>query len=228
MKSFRITIALALMASMLLLDSCADKKIGESKDNSSVKREDIEWLRIWAPHTNDSELPRVLLIGDSITELFGPVVDGKLDGKAYVVRLTTSKSLGDPALMDEVAMVLSQYDFDVIHISNGLHGWKYTDEEFSAAIPQLYDLVTSEEAEAELIWATCTPARTEEENATVKSRNSIISSFAGEKGILIDDLFPLLYDHEEYYAGTDGIHPNQDGVAVIADKALEAITSKLN
>lgn len=59
------------------------------------KRETVEWIDVWLPHTNDDKLPRVLLIGNSITRGYYPKVEKLLKGKAYVARLTTSKSLGD-------------------------------------------------------------------------------------------------------------------------------------
>jgi len=33
-------------------------------------REDIEWLDVWMPNTNEKKLPRVLLVGDSITRAY--------------------------------------------------------------------------------------------------------------------------------------------------------------
>lgn len=69
-----------------------------------VVREDTEWLDVWLPNTNSHDLPRVLLIGDSITRGYGPQVEADLKGKAYVGRMATSKSLGDPALLEEVAL----------------------------------------------------------------------------------------------------------------------------
>ncbi len=65
---------------------------------SKVSRDDIEWLDVWLPHPNDNDLPRVLLIGDSITRGYYPEVEKALAGRAYVGRLTPSKSLGDPGL----------------------------------------------------------------------------------------------------------------------------------
>src|SRR5450756_2452629 len=94
-----------------------------------VVRENTEWLDVWLPNSNDHDLPRVLLIGDSITRGYGKQVEANLKGKAYVGRLATSKSLGDPALLDEVALVLRQIKFDVIHFNNGMHGHAYTEEE---------------------------------------------------------------------------------------------------
>src|ERR1035437_6076718 len=97
-------------------------------------REDIEWLDVWLPNTNSHDLPRVLLIGDSITRGYGPRVEADLKGKAYVGRMATSKSLGDPALLQQVALVLQEQSFDIIHFNNGLHGKDYTQEEYDAAL----------------------------------------------------------------------------------------------
>ena len=71
-----------------------------------VARERIEWCNIWIPDANGTTLPRVLLIGDSITQGYYRQVAERLEGKASVARLTTSKSIGDPALLAEVALVL--------------------------------------------------------------------------------------------------------------------------
>ena len=45
-----------------------------------------------APITDTPGLPRVLLIGDSITRGYYPAVEKQLAGKACVARLTTSAS----------------------------------------------------------------------------------------------------------------------------------------
>ena len=48
------------------------------------------------PDTNSTGLPRVLLIGDSITRSCYPAVEAKLKGKAYCARIATSKALDTP------------------------------------------------------------------------------------------------------------------------------------
>ena len=53
-------------------------------------RESIEWCDIWISHANETNLPRVLLIGDSIARDYYPEVETRLTGKAFVARLATS------------------------------------------------------------------------------------------------------------------------------------------
>ncbi|MCU0980168.1 MAG: SGNH/GDSL hydrolase family protein [Pirellulaceae bacterium] len=124
-----------------------------------ISREAIEWCNIWIPDANDTTLPRVLLIGDSITGGYGPKVADALKGKASVARLTTSKSIGDPALLAEAALVLGQCHFDVVHFNNGLHGWGYSEEEYQKAFPELVATLRKHAPQAKLIWATITPMR---------------------------------------------------------------------
>ena len=35
---------------------------------SKVSREDIEWLDVWLPHTNDNKLPRIILVGETLAQ----------------------------------------------------------------------------------------------------------------------------------------------------------------
>ena len=65
-------------------------------------RERIEWADIWVTDADKDDLPRVLLIGDSITRGYFGEVEKRLAGKAYCARLTTSKCVSDPWFPDEV------------------------------------------------------------------------------------------------------------------------------
>ena len=95
-----------------------------------IAREYIEWSDIWIPGANKTDLPHVLLIGNSITRGYYGKVEAALKEKAYVGRLSNSKSVGDPALIEELTVVLKNTKFDVIHFNNGLHGFDYTEEEY--------------------------------------------------------------------------------------------------
>jgi hypothetical protein len=149
------------------------------------------------PDANDQDLPRVLLLGDSITRGYFPGVERLLKGKASVGRLATSKSVGDPGLLAEVVLVLGKYHFGVIHFNNGMHGWGYTEQEDARHFPDLIDTLKKGAKGAKLICATTTPVR-EADNLEqlsprterVKERNRIAGGTAREN-IPVNDLFAL-------------------------------------
>lgn len=43
-------------------------------------KEDFEWIHSWTDYSNNNDLPRILLIGDSITEGYNRIVREKLSG----------------------------------------------------------------------------------------------------------------------------------------------------
>ena len=90
-------------------------------DQTPPARESIEWCDIWISHANETNLPRVLLIGDSIVRDYYPEVEKQLTGKAFVARLSTSRFVADPVLLKEIELVLEGTKFDVIHFNNGMH-----------------------------------------------------------------------------------------------------------
>jgi hypothetical protein len=170
-----------------------------------IAREAIEWADIWIPDANGTTLPRVLLIGDSITRGYYPKVAEQLKGKASVARLATSKSLGDPVLLAEVALVLDQCRFDVVHFNNGLHGSEYSEEEYEKSFPELVATIRKHAPKAKLIWATTTPVRNSsdlkllaEYTKRVEARNKIAEGIVTKEGSAVDDLYGLVKDHSEY------------------------------
>lgn len=198
-----------------------------------VAREDIEWLDVWLPNTNRQDLPRILLIGDSITRAYGPGVETRLSGAAYVGRMATSKSLGDPALLEQVSLVLREQRFDIIHFNNGLHGHEYTEGEYQAAFPELLATMRKYAPASRLVWASSTDVREKDDlgraapfNARVIERNRIAAGIASKEGIEVDDLYSLVKDHPEWHA-KDGVHFNQEGVKAQATQVSAALKEAL-
>src|SRR5882757_2185797 len=181
---------------------CVLLGLGLSLDAGAAEpvRENTEWLDIWMPHTNDRGLPRVLLIGDSITRGYGRQVEANLKDKAYVARLATSKSLGDPALLDQVTLILKEQSFDVIHFNNGMHGDGYTEEQYGAALPGLLDVLRRLAPRAKLMWASTTDVRANDpKTARIVQRNKIAAAIMTRRNIPIDDLFSAVKEHGEYH-----------------------------
>lgn len=200
---------------------------------AQIVRESIEWLDVWMPHTNDSGLPRVLLIGDSITRGYGKAVEEGLKDRAYVARLATSKSLGDPALLDEITLILHEQSFDVIHFNNGMHGDGYSEDAYAAALPDAIAALRRLAPRARIIVATTTDVRERDhlervapKTGRVVQRNRIVTEFAAKEKLPVDELYTVVKDHPEYHAA-DGVHFNEKGYAALAAQVVLEIRKAL-
>ncbi len=198
-----------------------------------ISREKIEWLDVWIPDTNDRGLPRVLLVGDSIMRGYGKQVEAGLQGKAYVARLATSKSLGDPALLDQVGLVLGEQKFDIIHFNNGMHGDGYSEEAYAAALPPMLARLRRDAPGARIMLCTTTDVGERNNLDTVlpkttrvMRRNDLVTAFAKREKLPVNDLFALIQDHPEYH-GADGVHCNEKGSAALAAQVVSAILKLL-
>lgn len=229
--------------------------VATASNYGAGQRESIEWCDLWLPHANepDARLPRVLLIGDSITRGYYPAVERRLAGKAQVGRLTTSAFLSDPMLRKEIELVLDAQTFDVIQFNNGMHGWSHPEQEYRDAFPGVLDVIRRHAPNAKLVWANTTPlndqpnaaagepARADEgvdrgklmlkadlagrSNARVAARNAIANSFVNPLGIPTVDLNSAMRGHPEYYRGE--VHFNPHGIEVQAEMVAAEIEAVL-
>jgi hypothetical protein len=156
-------------------------------------------------------------------------VEADLKGVAYVSRMATSISLGDPALMMQVALVLQEQSFDIIHFNNGLHGKDYTPEEYAAALPILLAVLHHYDPDAKLVWASSTDVRQKDHLDVVSpdtersvQRNAAAAAIVTAKGVAIDDLFTVVKDHPEYH-GSDGVHFTNAGNTALADQVTKTL-----
>jgi len=238
-----LKIKLLLLSPILLLvfpGLCqATDDANASPADSYTGRENIEWSDIWLPHTTEHALPRVLLIGDSITRNYYPIVEKLLDKKAYVCRLTTSQFISDPLLIGQITLFLDQMHFDVIHFNNGMHGWDHREDDYRAGFPAFLAAIRDHAHGAKLIWANTTPvtlaahpdqydsARTDR----VKARNAIALEAVSAVGIPVDDIFALMLPHPEYHDNS-GIHFTEIGEQVqgkqVADEIEKLLPSATN
>jgi len=197
-------------------------------------REAIEWCDIWISHANETRLPRVLLIGDSIARDYYPEVEKRLAGKAFVGRLATSRFVADPVLLKEIELVLNQEKFDVIHFNNGMHGWQHSEEEYRKAFPKLIKTIRAHAPKAKLIWATTTPlrngkdvtydTRAEYSDERIAARNALAAEIVTAQKIPTLDLNAAVRGHPELHS--DNVHFNTQGVQILAAQVC-AVVEKL-
>ena len=197
-------------------------------------REDIEWANFWWAHAPDTKLPRVLLIGDSVTNGYHNNVDKLLKGKANVDMLATSANICDPALLAQVKLAVGDYKHAVIHFNNGLHGWQLSDAEYEAGLRRLIGLLRQLEPQAKLVWGQSTPivlttdpATLDPKNAVVLKRNEVAARVMQELGIPVDDTYSVSVGHAEYRNAGDGFHYNEQGKTAQAEPVARAISAAL-
>ncbi len=192
-------------------------------------REVTEWADISVSGADRDDLPRVLLMGDSIAYGYFGGVAQRLAGKAYCARLTTSKCVADPAFLDEVRLMLKQYRFAVIHFNNGLHGYGYTEEQYRDGLVSLMETFKENAGSARLIWATTTPVREPDDprmftqgTERVRERNRIAAEIVAEWGALTNDLYGLVEQRPELFS-VDGVHYNNAGQATQTEQVAESV-----
>ncbi len=216
-------------------------------------RENIEWCDVRITHTNENKLPRVLLLGDSITSnYFGPV-EKRLADKAYVNRLATSAFLSDPVLLAQIAMVLDMARYDVIHFNNGMHGWQHSEEEYRNAFPAVLATIRQHAPNAKLIWASTTSLKIDTaaasasapseagaadagklmlqadlrqvSDARIVARNAIAAAIMQRENIPVDDLHALTLGHPELHS--DNVHFKSAGTDLQAEQVSNEILKQL-
>lgn len=194
-----------------------------------IRREPIEWCDIWVRGCKGTELPRLLLIGDSITKSYFPFVDNSLKNRYCCGRLTTSKCVGDPGLLKELDIAFCDNQFDVIHFNNGMHGWDYTEEQYAAGLEETLDWIIQAAPNARLIWAHTTPRRRGEGFAEfdneitgrVKERNRIAALLSEERKLEINDLFSVVAYRPELFS--DGVHFTPEGQSELGQVVVRII-----
>ena len=126
--------------------------------------------------------------------------------------------------LKQIEMVLNEYQFDVIHFNNGMHGWQHGEAEYAQALPKLLTTIQKRAPNAKLVWANTTPLKvsptlpsgnqTQATDERIAARNAIALKVMQAKGIPVDDLNAPMLGHPEYHS--DNVHFNDQGIAIQA------------
>jgi len=224
-----------LISALCLAAGFASSVAAARPDAAPPAREAIEWCDIWISHANETNLPRVLLIGDSIVRDYYPEVEKRLAGKAFVGRLATSRFVADPVLLKEIETVLSGTKFDVIVFNNGMHGWQHSEAEYRKAFPKLIKAIRAHAPKAKLIWATTTPLRNgkdvtydtkaEYSDERIAARNAVAAEIVAAQKIPTVDLNAAVRGHPEFHS--DNVHFNGQGSQILAAQVCTAVEQLL-
>lgn len=180
-------------------------------------------------------LPRVLLLGDSISVGYTLPVRAALAGKANVHRAQdncgpTSKGL------EKLDTWLGKAPWDVIHFNFGLHDLKFIEEKQQVPLADyeknLRQIVARlKQTGAVLVWCSttpvpekCTPKRL---NSDVLAYNAVAEKIMKENGIAIDDLYSFALPRIKEIQLPDNVHFSGDGSKTLATQVVASIEKGL-
>jgi len=192
-----------------------------------------------------SALPKVFIIGDSISIGYTPFVQQTLEGRAIVERVDGNAASTETGLahLDEW---LGDTQWDVIHFNWGLHDMKYiNDKTEMVAVAEgrqwisveqyaenLHALVTRlKERNAKLIFATTTPVPEGVKGRVPSDQlkyNEAALAVMMAQGVRVNDLCDLMEDDREAKGGkVADVHYTDEGSELMARQVVASIECAL-
>ncbi len=196
--------------------------------------ETYEWDRVWWEHAPDATKPRVLIIGDSISCGYLPLVNKLLNGEIYADGFGTSKALDNPYFLKSIKLFAEQMQrCDLIHVNNGLHGWHLSTQEYEAHYRAFLKGLMEIFPNVPIVVALTTPVRIKEtpevfhpeRTPLVIARNAAAIRLAGEFDFEVNDLHNVLVEHPQWCS--DGVHQTEEGYTALAKQVVAAIKANL-
>lgn len=188
--------------------------------------------------TDVAALPRVLLIGDSISIGYTLPTRRLLQGKANVHRIPVN---GGPTIngLEHLDRWLGSGTWNVIHFNWGLHDVKIMEDgQHQVTIDKyeahLRDLVARlKRTGAALIWASTTPVPDAEvtpprKNSDVIAYNTVAKRIMEANGILINDLYAVAFPRLGEIQRPANVHYTDPGSEVLAEGVAASIRAALD
>lgn len=182
----------------------------------------------WDFVNDDPNLPRVLLIGDSVSRGYTQSVRKALAGKANVHRAPANcgpTSLG----LKKIEVWLGNGNWDIIHFNFGIHDRNTPVEDYSQRLKQLANRL--KETDAKLIWASTTPIPDDPSKMqtahSIVERNQAAAQIMEERNIAINNLFTAVTPHLEQMQNPNDVHFNAQGYEFLGQQVADAILQSM-
>ncbi len=235
-----VALAVLLVAALLAAPLRAETKNPPDKKEAkatAVKRADKKANPAMAPIQDVAGLPRVLLIGDSISIGYTLPVRQELAGKANVHRIPTN---GGPTKNGtaNLAKWLGTGKWDVIHFNFGLHDLRHMEDGKRQVEPAEYEqnlrtlVAEMKKTGAKLIFATTTPVPAgkltpQRTFGDVAVYNDIALKVMKENGVAIDDLNAVITPPLAQHQNKADVHVNTEGSATLGKAVAKAISEAI-
>lgn len=239
----RATLGTALLILAALVPLQAQMNEGETVADAAVPQN-----KAMSAVTDVPGLPRVLLIGDSISIAYTLPVRALLEGKANVHRIPTNGG-NSKAGRSALTRWLGTGKWDVVHVNFGLHDAKLVGSTGLPAVSR-EDYVENlkviarqiQATGAQVIFATTTPIPATLRATTITpgvlppktrlfdsipERNDLAVSALKEIGVRIDDLYEAILPQQEKLQNRNDVHFSAAGSKVLAQAVADSILQNL-
>lgn len=206
-----------------LLEQCLGKFYLPRYKEAKAKGHETAWDYV----RDDPDLPRVLLIGDSISRGYTLPIRRALAGKVNVHR--APENCGNTLNgIRKLHLWLGDGNWDVIHFNFGIHDRKFDPLDYAARLEMIVDRL--ETTGATLVWATSTPIPADAEfyeHGTSLRSNRFAEPIMKRHGIAINDLYGLMLPQLETCQNRRDCHFNAEGYDILGGRVAEAILAAL-
>lgn len=178
----------------------------------------------WGFIRDDPALPRVILIGDSVSRSCTVSVRKLLAGNANVHRAPANCGPTDSGLRNmDIWLDQGSGEWDVVYFNFGIHDRRKTPEQYAANLERVIQRL--EATGAKLIWAPTTPF--EDKNVPgvdgSLALNATSDEVMGKHGIPIDDLHATVIDKLAHVQGADRTHFDAAGIRLLAGEVARTM-----
>jgi lysophospholipase L1-like esterase len=232
------SIALSIFSAFLALSLTAAPSVfgalneGEDKTNGAVS-ENLAMKDV----ADVPGLPRVLLVGDSISIGYTLQVRQLLKDKANVHRIPInggSSAVGRSGLKQW----MGTEKWDIVHMNFGLHDAKYANQKNANTSLAAYDqnlqaMIDQIKATgAKIIWATTTPIPADLLPVTrrfdpIESYNEVAIQVMKRNGVPIDDLNAAISPRQKELQNPHDVHFRPEGCNLLGKAVAESILAQL-
>ena len=182
----------------------------------------------WDFVKDDPALPRVLLIGDSVSRGYTQAARTVLAGKANVHRAPANCGPTASGLKNIEAW-LGDGTWDVIHFNFGIHDRNTPAADYAARLEKLVERLQA--TEATLVWASTTPIPDKPEAGqtatSIVEKNAAAAAVMQQHGIAIDDLFAFITPHLGDVQPPGDVHFTAAGYDLLGGQVAESILGAL-
>jgi hypothetical protein len=181
----------------------------------------------WDFVEDDPALPRVLLIGDSVSRAYTQTVRKELSGIANVHRAPANCGPTSAGLK-KIDVWLGDGKWDVIHFNFGIHDRAAPLADYANRLEQLVERM--QQTGAKLVWASTTPIPDVADKYSAESivqRNAAAADLMQKHGVAIDDLFTAIMPRLAELQNPNDVHFTGLGNQFLGEQVAKFLKSMI-